>query len=338
MKNLLLFTIIATTAGTAGVCSQDIAITGFQEGHLTFTNAAPAAQRFLYTVDWRPNLDPAGGWSQGWSGRVEVSGAASSVTVDVPMFFRVTAYGDNLTADPNAWSILYSNAMVDASVALPSEVCHELTPITLANTNLSWRTNSDGGVEVKVVSFMSASTATNYYSPGKHNLSYGDQWVTVYPELKNFCRDFRGPDPLLRIKQLLGMPPTASGDRVVEFWVNPGFVFRPTPEPSIQSTSAGVVSSPKAPLLTPNSRVNPLWIDWYNQTYLSRNYGMTNGIYSGWPWTQLGYTYDWASTRPNHVGLSEFVIPSGTLWSRQSNAVPIEVEAILAASTYGKGE
>jgi len=38
------------------------------------------------------------------------------------------------------------------------------------------------------------------------------------------------------------------------------------------------------------------------------------------------------------VGLSEFVIPSGTLWNRQSNAVPIEVEAVLAASTYGKNQ
>ena len=47
-------------------------------------------------------------------------------------------------------------------------------------------------------------------------------------------------------------------------------------------------------------------------------------------------TYDWASTRPNHVGLSEFVIPSGTLSKVFTMNVPIEVETILPAATYGK--
>jgi hypothetical protein len=36
------------------------------------------------------------------------------------------------------------------------------------------------------------------------------------------------------------------------------------------------------------------------------------------------------------VGLSEFVIPSGTLSKVFTMNVPIEVEAILPAATYGK--
>ncbi|MGD0537087.1 MAG: hypothetical protein ABSC03_05515 [Verrucomicrobiota bacterium] len=337
MKTQILAAIIAATVPTAGAWAQEVVITGFQNGHLTFTNSAPATQRFLYSVDWRPNLDASSSWTNSWAGLKEFSATNNVVTVDVPMFFQVAAYGDNLTTNASNWVLMYSNAMVDASIALPNKVCDQLTPVVLSNTNLAWRTNSDGTFQVKVVSFMPYSTATNYYGLGQHQLSYSDQWVTMFPELKNFCHDFQGLDQVLRIKQILGMPPTAANDTLVEFWVNPDYLFRPTPEPGIASTSAGVLSSTNAPLLSPNSRLPSFWPTWYNNTYWSRNYGMTNGVYNNaYPWTRLGYTYDWASTRPNHVGLSEFVIPSGTLWSVQTNAVPIEVEAVLPAVTYGK--
>ena len=65
---------------------------------------------------------------------------------------------------------------------------------------------------------------------------------------------------------------------------------------------------------------------------------MTNDVYHGHPWTRLGYTYDWASTRPNHEGLSEYVVPSWMLFNRQNILVMIEVEALILAASYGRGD
>jgi hypothetical protein len=332
----MFFLLVATIVSFGNLVAQEIVITGFQNGHLSFSNSLPAGHRTVYSLEWRSNLGGDSPWLSSWSDLEEFSDTDSLVTVDAPMFYRVAAYPDNLTTNANQLWLMYSNAVLDAASAQPSEVCDKLTPIVLANTNLTWRTNQAGILQVKVCSFMTYKTATNYYQPGEHLLSYGDQWITVCPELRNFCSGFAGPDQPLRIKQVLGMPPTAANDTVVEFWVSPDYLFRPTPEPAIGSTTAGTLSSPDAPLLTPNLRIPAFWVEWYNATYSSRNYDMTDGVYNAWPWTQLGYTYDWASTSPNHAGLSEFVIPSGTLSKALAVTVPIEVEAILPAATYGK--
>ena len=49
--------------------------------------------------------------------------------------------------------------------------------------------------------------------------------------------------------------------------------------------------------------------NWYSnrRTYV---YSQTS-VNSPYPWTALGYTYDWGITPP-HYGVSEFVINSGT--------------------------
>ena len=326
----------AVIVSTSNLLAQEILITSFQNGQLSISNSLPAGHRTVYSLEWRPNMGNDSAWNHSWSSLEVFSDTDSLITLDAPMFYRVAAYPDNLTTNAGQLWLMYSNAVVDSASALPTEVSDRLTPVVLSNTNLSWRTNQAGNLQVKVCSFMTYKTATNYYQVGEHQLSYGDQWITVYPELRDFCAGFAGPDQPLRIKQLLGMPPSAANDTVVEFWVSPDYLFRPTPEPSIASTSSGNLSSLRAPLLTSNFRIPSFWVEWYNATYASRNYDMTNGVYNAWPWTQLGYTYDWASTSPTHVGLSEFVVPSGTLSKALTVTVPIEVEAILPAATYGK--
>jgi hypothetical protein len=316
--------------------SRQVTITGFNDGTLTFSNSAPIAQRTVYTIEWRSKLAETSGWSNSWDSLREFTRPGPVVESQVPVFYRVAAYFDNTTEDTNVMLTLYSNAMVDASVALPEEIDDRLTRVDPSNARLSWRTNAQGKFEVKVASFMSYSTATNFYSIGFHELAFGDQWVTVYPELRDFCGDYSGPNPVLRVKQLLGIPPTAGNDTVVEFWVDPEYLFRPTPDPEVNDNTAGLVGGPDSPLMTPGVREQPFWAAWFNNTYATRDYGMTNGIFNAYPWTRLGYTYDWASTTPHHFGLSEFVIPSGTLSKELSKSVPIEVVTMTSAVNYGR--
>jgi hypothetical protein len=48
------------------------------------------------------------------------------------------------------------------------------------------------------------------------------------------------------------------------------------------------------------------YIKWFNQSRIDRYY--STGLYNQYPWTQLGYTYDWNPKNKSHRGLSEFVI------------------------------
>lgn len=63
-----------------------------------------------------------------------------------------------------------------------------------------------------------------------------DIWVTLAPELQTRCSDttFGQGDLSLRLKQLLGMPPSAEETAFVEFWVRPEDLFRPCPDPEIR--------------------------------------------------------------------------------------------------------
>lgn len=314
--------------------AQEVRITQFENGWLTWTNT-DTTHEFDYSVEWMPNLN-ATNWMQDWASFAETTDAAVSTTKMVPTFYRVRAYPFLEPATQTDMLVLYSNAMVDASVTLPAEVWPHLTKISESNTNLAWRVNTAGIRQVKVASFMKYTTATNYYALGEQLLSYGDQWITAYPELRDFCARYRGSDPVMRIKQVLGMPPTAANDTVVEFWVSPEYLFRPTPDPEIGDTTAELVESANAPLMSPSFRVISFYVDWFNNTYATRDYAMINGVFAAYPWTRLGYTYDWASTRPPHVGLSEFVIPSGALYGKLGVQVPIEVANIVAAAAYGK--
>jgi hypothetical protein len=53
------------------------------------------------------------------------------------------------------------------------------------------------------------------------------------------------------------------------------------------------------------SQVAKAYRDWFAATWSSRYETATP-----YPWTQLGYTYDWGSS--NHMGLSEYVIRKGS--------------------------
>ena len=101
----------------------------------------------------------------------------------------------------------------------------------------------------------------------------------------------------MRLKQLLGLPPNAIYSYFVEFWVKPEDLFRPCPDNEITDNQCDVCF----PQNTEASYKN-----WINENRVSRYYGCK--IDEKYPWTQLGYTYDWNPRNKSHVGLSEFVI------------------------------
>lgn len=191
----------------------------------------------------------------------------------------------------------YQAAVADARTPTAAEIDNHLTPIVAYNGNLVWE-GLPGASRVKMVAL-----TRNYYDNhvGRdYLLSFGELWVTVAPELRQFFLGQPEAPSMLRLEQLLGLPPDNGYTRIVEFWVNPGDLFRPSPDPEISDTVAEL-DFPQGS----RTQVADSYRTWFDQAWRDRF--ETDKPY---PWTQLGYTYDWGSSK--HQGLSEFVIEKGS--------------------------
>ncbi|MFT5824180.1 MAG: hypothetical protein ACI8ZM_005446 [Crocinitomix sp.] len=209
---------------------------------------------------------------------------------------------------------VYQSAIENAMSPAPSKVYTNLVAINAQNKNLIWQT-VDGEEYVLMLSWKgNASYYEPYVDSGFYNTGPYEIWVTASPELlTNFSQE-EVIDTNLRLKQMLGLPPNSTYNYFVEFWVKPGDLFRPCTDNEI--------TDQKCDLCFPTP-TDSTYINWVNENRISRYYQCE--LYNRYPWTQLGYTYDWNVKNLNHVGLSEFVIKED---------VNIIVEAVYTTSAY----
>ena len=185
---------------------------------------------------------------------------------------------------------MYQNAIEDAMIAKPSEVYGGLTPIVDSNGNLTWQ-GEEGNRSVLVVTF--TKYASSYPEGESVNTTWGETWVTVVPEIRTFFQNHTETTNItLRMLQLLGLPPNNSNSYFVEMWVQPQALFRPCPDNEITDTTAE---------LTFPASVTADYKAWFNGNIIYSYYP------EKYPWTRLGYTYDWSNPQAP-IGLSEFVL------------------------------
>ncbi len=212
-------------------------------------------------------------------------------------------------ADPQQ---AYLNAVKDAEIAEPAEISTGLISILESNQNLVWQGES-GQKQVLLLTW----TSWNGYDDkvGQAITTTRETWVTAVPELKDFCTAYNASaDNLtLRLEQLLGLPPHNGKTRFVEIWAAPQDLFRPSPDPEITDHEAQL-DFPASKYLT----VSQEHVAWINNLK-SQSYGE-----NGYPWTRLGYTYDWGNPQ-SEVGLSEFVINPGAT---------VTINAVTATADY----
>jgi hypothetical protein len=210
----------------------------------------------------------------------------------------------------------------------------------LYGSSIRWE-GEPGHSRVLVATFFDRGTYVKYY---KTNLDNHEEeyilnkslWVTVVPELKNFFirRNFynRCPPSCKRVKQLLGLHPANDYDVVLEMWVNSKDLFRPSPDPEITDHEAQVATKISQdhwifpydlnPFLKIDDTVLFKEAQWsptavpYKTWFINRAQTVyVNGPVLneddpntwGYPWTQLGYSYDWGNPK-DHMGLSEFIL------------------------------
>ncbi|TAJ13584.1 hypothetical protein DMA11_08470 [Marinilabiliaceae bacterium JC017] len=193
---------------------------------------------------------------------------------------------------------LYRAAMADACYPEQSEISYNLLSLTDSNADLIRKTIKGEEYVLMVSLKANASYYKNDQYTGFYNTSDYPIWVTVAPQLLRRLNPGDFVDMNLRLKQLLGLPPdkTVYG-YIVEFWVRPQDLFRPCPDKEIDDTQCDLCFP---------ANTDSAHIQWINKSRIDRYYKC--GLFNQYPWTQLGYTYDWHPGNPTHVGLSEFVI------------------------------
>ena len=210
----------------------------------------------------------------------------------------------------------YLAAVADALVRTLDEVSNSLLVI-------------DAKSPVRVVTWVRSDQVNRLKDPGTGawlKKAPSDMWVTVVPKLQEFCRAFVSArsastgDLTFRLEQRLGLPPGNNKTTFVELVVKDAAktknLFRPCSNPSAVSRVCGV--EPPAESVPADYR------NWfYRQYYFSFGGAPT------YPWTALGYTFDWAPAESGRtgfveVGESEFVIPRGGAIQVQSVTPTLE--------------
>ena len=196
----------------------------------------------------------------------------------------------------------YLRAIADMAVAVPLDVSHTLDTIP-------------AGKPVAVATWIRADQIKRYKTAsGWVTTLPSDTWVTVEPRLQLFCAAFteaNGQDPdllTLRVEQRLGLAPHSAKTTFVNFTIddpNPANnIFRPCASGAIDTDSCTIrnpqnddCGSPQAKNCTARD------IFFYKQYYGS--YGAARP--TGFPWTSLGYTFDWALGPADANGEADFV-------------------------------
>jgi hypothetical protein len=190
---------------------------------------------------------------------------------------------------------LYQQSLIATSNVQSERIADDLLSPVLDSSKLIWK-NISGKHYLLTVMWKKAAD-TVYYKNNETTNTYNTRnrysFVTLVPELKDLCskKSFGVKEGVnLRLEQALGLPEKSGKEYFIEAWVQPDDLIRPCRDIEITDRHCGLIEKD-----TTHADYNS-WLKWLN----------TNN--AGYPFTQLGYTYDWNERNKTHEGLSEFLI------------------------------
>ena len=196
-----------------------------------------------------------------------------------------------IDSKPSVDNALYAAAVRDAMVVSEDEIM-PLVNITKDDENVIW----DGD---KVLVLFMHKYPDSYPAGEEIKLKWGDVWCVSAVEAVRWVQHNQiTDDPTKRLHQLLGMPLSKGYTTITALWVDASLLYRPA-----------FVTDPTAPMKT---TYQPTGDPAFDEKYLKWFDSNVRWSYieSAYPWTRLGYTYDWADNGTAY-GLSEFIIFSG---------------------------
>ena len=195
-------------------------------------------------------------------------------------------------------------AVKDAMYAEPDDVVNDLLALDPSiKSDLLWHRDENDELWILVAAWM--ETRAVDYDAFDEKACTNDHfiWVTAVPQLKNKCSNFaqRGKDLDLRLRQYLGLRPNDRKDTVIELWVKKRDLLRPCPDPEVEDSECKLGLPDEL-----GKSVSKEYAQWFKKNIMYY-FGDTP-----YPWTRLGYTYDWGDPA-NKVGASEFLIREGSV-------------------------
>lgn len=176
---------------------------------------------------------------------------------------------------------LYHNAIIDASVAEEDE----LLPLKAIDTS-----------EESVLVCTWNRYPETYVNGADITISYGDVWVFTEEEILEWGQKNDIEENMtLRMEQLIGLPPQKGYTHFSVLRVKTEDLYRPARDNEIDDTTAQ---------LTFPEDATEEYMAWFAE---NAEYSYNPHRY---PWTGLGYTYDWADNGTEY-GLSEFILKNG---------------------------
>ncbi|GAA6621264.1 hypothetical protein [Scytonema sp. NUACC26] len=202
------------------------------------------------------------------------------------------------------------------------KVVNNLWELSINNSRIKTRINN-GKLEFLMASWKYVKNPNEDWKPGLKQIN-NQTWLTVSNQVKEFCNTCKGlginiPGNImlsLRLQQYLGLILNKNSNKThfVEMWVKAEDLSRPCIDPEINDSSCQVL-----PVPVPDSHSNLQKI--YKNSY--------EGNGDRYPWTGLGYTYDWGNPQKPHVGASEFLINP-----EPGKSVEVELVSVTPTQEY----
>ncbi len=215
-------------------------------------------------------------------------------------------------------------AIEDAKRPSEEKVVKTLWSLSKSNKQIKWRKNN-GKIEYLMANWKYVKNPSEDWKVGTKKSIEARTWLTAVPQVKEFCQNCKGiginiPGDImlsLRLQQYLGLILNRNSNKThfVEMWVKAEDLSRPCVDPEINDSSCNV-------LHIPISASYPILQEIYTTSYAV-------GSQEHYPWTGLGYTYDWGNPKKPREGASEFLI-NGT----KEKPIEIEVVSVTATKEY----
>lgn len=195
--------------------------------------------------------------------------------------------------EPASETDLYHQAIADAVVADSDELL-PLVEITPDSDMVTWNDAGD-----KVLMLTLHNYPDSYPAGSDITTQWGYVWTFTDKEFAELFKEESADvtDWDFRIKQILGMPEDNPNSYITAMWVSPDDLIRPAYVTDItkQMTNSFDEEQPES----------EEYVSWFNSNAVYSYCGET------YPWTRLGYTYDWADNSTEY-GLSEFLVENGS--------------------------
>lgn len=195
----------------------------------------------------------------------------------------------------------YVEAVKDAADAQSEEIYPLLIiDSTVTNDRVVW---NEDKTKVLMATFHGVP---DVYEDGKTVKLEQPVWVMSERELYLWYKDHKKGvrNWPLRLRQLVGLPKDERVTHFSLFWVPVDKLIRPAYVTDIKSPDMRTSFADELESDENNTDMMMWYKNWFDDNY-AKSYQKDG---KGYPWTRLGYTYDWGAKGSNKYGVSEFLV------------------------------